>query len=112
MLKASRFHYIIKDRIFRGEPIVLTFILVYSRKYSTACYWKIFVTDRDVVVDVSGDIGVILDLNEYNNDIIRTSSYGVDIPDSICQALEKVFQQVYVKPVKFEHRYLDATLGG
>ena len=112
MLKASRFHGIIKDRILRDEHIVLTFVLVCSRKYSTACYWKVFVTDRDVVVDVSGYIGVILDLDEHNNDLIRTSSWGVNIPDAICQALEKVFQDVYVRPVKFEHRYFDATLGG
>ena len=110
LILAEMFNSIIKQRVLNGDIITLSFILVRSPRYTTTRYWKIFVTDKTSIVDVSRDIGIILNLNMYNNDVIRTSSYGVSIEDGICSALERTFKHVYKNPVRFDYRFFDATL--
>ena len=110
MLYCQRFNAIVMDRIMKDEIISLSFMLVHSRRYSMSRYWKIFISYKDNVVDVSREIAIILDLQTFNDNIIKTCSYGFCIEDDICRRLEKVFEMVYNQNVSFDYHYFDCTL--
>lgn len=91
--------------------VELTFVLIKSPEYSTNRYWKILMSDYNGhIIDVTSYISVILGYQEYNDAVIKTSSYGVCIEDDICRKLEKVFEKVTISPIHFSYNYINSSL--
>ena len=107
---ARRFYDIVKSKKC-DSSVILSFVLVgrYRRSWYSS-YWKIFVSENDCVIDVSREIGIILNYEMYNDYVIKETSYGVSVPDDICRKLETAFKFVFKNPVKFEYRTFNASL--
>lgn len=86
----------------------LTFVCVKSPRYSFSNFWKVFTVYNGTIIDVSIEISIILDIPSYNNGIIKTSSYGVNIQDDICRRLEIVFKGIFKDGMRFSYKYYDA----
>ena len=110
MYYCQRFLSILNNKINLKERIFLTFICVKSPRYSFATYWKIFVTENDIILDVSREISIILDIDSYNNEVLKTESYGVCIQDEICRNLTKAFYSVFGYEVEFSYNYYDVSV--
>ena len=101
---------IVSNKINCQERIFLTFVCVKSPRYSFATYWKIFISENDMVLDVSREISIILDIESYNNEVLKTESYGVCIQDDICRSLSKAFYRVFGYEVDFSYNYFDGSV--
>ena len=110
MYYCQRFLSIVNNKISLQERIYLTFVCVKSPRYSFAIYWKVFISDNDVVLDVSREISIILDIGSYNNEVLKTESYGVCIQDEICRNLSKAFHNVFGYDVNFSYNYYDGSV--
>ena len=103
-----RMYSIVKEK--KSKPIYLSFILIRSKRYSFSSYWKIFISDQDTAVDVTREIGITLEYELYNDNILKESSFGVSIPEDICRRLTDAFRKVFKEPVEFYYKYFNATL--
>ena len=110
MYYCRRFLSIVNNKILENERIVLTFVCVKSPRHSFSMYWKIFISEDNIILDVSREIGLLLGIESYNESVLKTSVYGMSVQEDICSKLSRVFYRVFAKDINFSYNIYDGSV--